>query len=81
MRLERVVMGTAEAELKQFGASFTDYLTLMTLHPSRSGNRLISSPARGLMVHLTTATLAVDRLEGRGPLARSTTRRVDGQRA
>src|SRR5690606_30305117 len=38
---------------------------------SESGARLISSLARNLLVHATTATLATDRLEDRGFLYRS----------
>lgn len=44
---------------------------LMTLMLSESGTRLISSLARNLLVHATTATLATDRLEDRGLLYRS----------
>ena len=71
LRLERLVVDAAERELRQVDLHLTDYLMLMTLQLSSSGTRLISSLARNLMVHATTATLAVDRLEARGLLARS----------
>jgi DNA-binding MarR family transcriptional regulator len=70
MRFERIVADNVESELKQFGLNLTDYLMLMTLQLSE-GTRLISSLARNLLVHATTATLATDRLEGRGLLFRS----------
>lgn len=71
LRFERIVADEVEAELKKHSLNMTDYLMLMTLQLSESGTRLISSLARNLLVHATTATLATDRLEGRGLLARS----------
>ncbi len=71
LRFERIVADHVEAELKQHGLNMTDYLMLMTLQLSESGTRLISSLARNLLVHATTATLATDRLEDRGYLSRS----------
>jgi DNA-binding MarR family transcriptional regulator len=71
LRFERIVADQVEGELKQHGLNMTDYLMLMTLQLSESGTRLISSLARNLLVHATTATLATDRLESRGLLARS----------
>jgi DNA-binding MarR family transcriptional regulator len=71
LRFERIVADQVEVELKKHGLNMTDYLMLMTLQLSESGTRLISSLARNLLVHATTATLATDRLEGRGLLVRS----------
>ncbi|MBD0859779.1 MarR family transcriptional regulator [Gordonia sp. zg691] len=71
MRFERIVADHVEAEVKKHGLNVTDYLMLMTLQLSESGTRLISGLARILLVHATTATLATDRLEGRGLLRRS----------
>ena len=71
LRFERIVADQVEADLKVHGLNMTDYLMLMTLQLSESGTRLISSLARNLLVHATTATLATDRLEGRGLLFRS----------
>lgn len=71
LRFERIVAEQVEAELKNHGLNMTDYLMLMTLLLSESGTRLISSLARNLLVHATTATLATDRLERRKLLARS----------
>ncbi|MDT2005791.1 MarR family transcriptional regulator [Rhodococcus opacus] len=71
LRFERIVADRVEAELKKHGLNMTDYLMLMTLLLSESGTRLISSLARNLLVHATTATLATDRLEDRDLLYRS----------
>jgi len=71
LRFERIVAEEVEGELKKYGLNMTDYLMLMTLQLSESGTRLISSLARNLLVHATTATLATDRLESRGLLYRS----------
>jgi DNA-binding MarR family transcriptional regulator len=71
LRFERIVVDVAEGELKKFGLNMTDYLLLMTLQLSETGTRLISSLARNLLVHATTATLATDRLEAKKMLFRS----------
>ena len=71
LRYERIVIEAIETELKQHGLNMTDYLLLMTLQLSKTGTRLISSLARNLLVHATTATLATDRLEKRKLLYRS----------
>lgn len=71
LRYQRIVVDAVDQELSEHGLNMTDYLMLMTLQLSESGTRLISSLARNLMVHATTATLATDRLEGKGLLYRS----------
>lgn len=71
LRYQRIVTDEVETELKKHGLNMTDYLLLMTLQLSEHGTRLISSLARNLMVHATTATLATDRLESRKLLERS----------
>lgn len=71
LRLERLVVDEVERTLKRHKLNLTDYLLLMTLQLSETGTRLISSLARNLLVHATTATLATDRLEARGMLFRS----------
>jgi len=71
LRYQRLVADEVDSELKKHGLNMTDYLLLMTLQLSEHGTRLISSLARNLMVHATTATLATDRLEQRELLARS----------
>jgi DNA-binding MarR family transcriptional regulator len=71
LRYQRIVADAVDAELKKHGLNMTDYLLLMTLQLSETGTRLISSLARNLLVHATTATLATDRLEQRSMLERS----------
>lgn len=71
LRYHRMAVATVEDGLRPHDLNLTDYLLLMTLELSDSGTRLISSLARNLMVHATTATLATDRLEARKLLERS----------
>lgn len=71
LRFHRLVTEVVDRELREHGLNLTDYLMLMTLELSDAGTRLISGLARSLLVHPTTATLATDRLEGRGLLRRS----------
>ena len=71
LRYQRIVTDSAEATLKTHGLNMTDYLLLMTLQLSEEGTRLISSLARNLLIHATTATLATDRLERRKMLKRT----------
>jgi DNA-binding MarR family transcriptional regulator len=71
LRYQRIVADTVDSELKKHSLNMTDYLLLMTLQLSETGTRLISSLARNLLVHATTATLATDRLEQRELLQRS----------
>ncbi|MFD7008483.1 MarR family winged helix-turn-helix transcriptional regulator [Rhodococcus jostii] len=71
LRYQRIVADSVDSQLKAHGLNMTDYLLLMTLQLSNTGTRLISSLARNLLVHATTATLATDRLEQRKLLKRS----------
>jgi DNA-binding MarR family transcriptional regulator len=65
------MVDSIETALRPFKLNVTDYMLLMTLQLSETGTRLISQVARALLVHATTATLATDRLESRGLIARS----------
>jgi len=71
LRYQRIMVDLVEGKLREHGLNMTDYLLLMTLQLSEAGTRLISSLARNLMVHATTATLATDRLETKKLLYRS----------
>jgi DNA-binding MarR family transcriptional regulator len=71
LRFHRIMSVSVEDELKKHQLNLTDYMLLMTLQLSETGTRLVSKLARSLLVHATTATLATDRLEGRGLLERS----------
>jgi DNA-binding MarR family transcriptional regulator len=71
LRLHQLMTSVVEHELKQgFEMSLTDYLMLKTLQLSDTGTRLLSRVAWHLLVHATTVTIAADRLEARGLLAR-----------
>lgn len=70
-RYQRIIADAVDTELRKHQLNLTDYLLLMTLQLSETGTRLISSLARNLMVHATTATLATDRLERRDMIERS----------
>jgi DNA-binding MarR family transcriptional regulator len=71
LRFHRLMVDAVETELRPFKLNLTDYMLLMTLQLSETGTRLISQLARNLLVHATTATLATDRLENRGLIARN----------
>jgi DNA-binding MarR family transcriptional regulator len=71
LRFHRLMVDSLEAQLRPFKLNLTDYMLLMTLQLSETGTRLISQLARNLLVHATTATLATDRLENRGLIARN----------
>ncbi|MGQ0464155.1 MAG: MarR family winged helix-turn-helix transcriptional regulator [Sporichthyaceae bacterium] len=71
LRFHRIMTVAVEDELKKHQLNLTDYMLLMTLQLSETGTRLVSKLAKSLLVHATTATLATDRLEGRGLLERS----------
>ncbi|WP_019873061.1 MarR family winged helix-turn-helix transcriptional regulator [Sporichthya polymorpha] len=70
LRFHRLLTVSIGGELKMHGLNLTDYLLLMTLELSEAGARPVSRLARALLVHATTATLAVDRFEARGLLSR-----------
>ena len=64
LRLHHLMTTTVDGRLKaKFKISLTDYQILIALHLSDNGTWLLSRLAWHLMVHATTVTLAVDRLE------------------
>lgn len=71
LRVHRMMSVAIEQELKPHDIKLNDYMLLMTLAMSDNGTRPIARLANSLLVHPTTATLAVDRLEARGLLART----------
>jgi DNA-binding MarR family transcriptional regulator len=70
LRLREVILGALGRELEQVGLTSTDYLLLMTIKLSNDGSRPLSQIARAMMVHPTTVTQAVDRLEKIGLVKR-----------
>ena len=70
LRLQRLMTGSIEVELRARDLNLTDYMVLMTLELGAADGELISGVARSLVVHPTTATLATDRLAARGLVRR-----------
>ncbi|MWA03239.1 MarR family transcriptional regulator [Actinomadura sp. LD22] len=71
LRFHRLMVDAAETALRPHKLNITDYMLLMTLQLSETGTRLISQLARSLMVHASTATLAIDRLQAQGVIQRT----------
>jgi len=71
LRLHRMISIAIEQEFKKHDIKLNDYMLLVTLELSEKGSRPLARLARALLIHPTTATLATDRLEARGLLARS----------
>lgn len=66
LRLHHLMTTAVEKSLRtKFGISLTDYQILKALQLSESGTWLLSRLAWHLMVHATTVTLAVERLEAK----------------
>jgi DNA-binding MarR family transcriptional regulator len=63
MRAQQILLGEIEAILRPFGLSFARYEALVLLHFSRRGWLPMSKMGERLMVHPTSVTNAVDRLE------------------
>ena len=69
-RLREHLLTAIEEALAPLKLSATDYLLLMTIRLADGGRRPLSRIAKAMMVHPTTVTQAVDRLEERGLVAR-----------
>lgn len=70
LRLHQLMTSFMSATLKPFDLAPNSYLLLLTIQLSETGARLLSHLASRIMVHPTTVTLLVDRLEDQGLLAR-----------
>ncbi|HVU71823.1 MAG TPA: MarR family transcriptional regulator [Mycobacteriales bacterium] len=70
VRAQQVVVAGVEAILKPFGLSFARYEVLRLLAFSRTGALPMGSMSRRLMVHSTSVSSAVDRLERAGLVRR-----------
>ena len=71
LRLHQVVTDEVERVLKPFGLTRTGYLVLATVQLSPNGRRLLSRIATHMLVHQTTVTLVVEKLEAQGLLRRA----------
>jgi DNA-binding MarR family transcriptional regulator len=68
-----------EATLAEFSLGMSQYLVLMTVLLSETGERRLSHISRHMMVHPTTVTVVIDQLEKKGLVKRKgdpTDRRV-----
>lgn len=66
MRVQQLMIGALDAALKPFGLTFSRYEVLVLLHFSKNGSLPLSKIGERLMVHPTSVTSAIDRLEAQG---------------
>jgi DNA-binding MarR family transcriptional regulator len=72
MRVQQLVLASLDAAVKPFGITFARYEVLVLLSFSRTGSLPLSKVGERLMVHPTSVTNLVDRLEAQGLVARAT---------
>ena len=70
MRAQQIVLARVDAALGPFGLTFARYEALALLHFSRRGSLPLGKMGERLMVHPTSVTNAVDRLESQGLVRR-----------
>lgn len=70
MRVQRLVLTRLDAALKPFGITFARYEVLRLISFSREGRLALSRIGERLMVHPTSVTNAIDRLEAHGLVVR-----------
>jgi DNA-binding MarR family transcriptional regulator len=70
MRAQQILLGEVDGILRPFGLSFARYEALVLLIFSRRGSLPMSKMGERLMVHPTSVTNAVDRLEADGLVRR-----------
>ena len=66
MRAQQLVLSAVEAALRPFDLTFARYEALVLLTFSRKGSLPLGKMGERLMVHPTSVTNAIDRLEGQG---------------
>jgi DNA-binding MarR family transcriptional regulator len=71
MRVQQLVLASLDAAVKPFGITFARYEVLVLLSFSRTGSLPLSKVGERLMVHPTSVTNLVDRLEAQGLVART----------
>ncbi|RYJ04802.1 MarR family winged helix-turn-helix transcriptional regulator [Aeromicrobium sp. Root495] len=72
MRVQQLVIAGLEAALKPHGITFARYEVLRLISFSRDGYLPLSKIGERLMVHPTSVTNAIDRLESQGLVQRET---------
>jgi DNA-binding MarR family transcriptional regulator len=70
MRVQQLLIGALDAQLKPFEITFARYEVLVLLSFSREGKLPLSKVGQRLMVHPTSVTNAIDRLEEQGLVSR-----------
>ncbi|MFD8480145.1 MarR family winged helix-turn-helix transcriptional regulator [Kitasatospora sp. NPDC059673] len=70
MRAHQILLARVDAVVKPYGLTFARYEALVLLTFSRSGELALSKIGERLMVHPTSVTNTVDRLERAGLVAR-----------
>jgi DNA-binding MarR family transcriptional regulator len=78
MRVSRRMMEPIDGVLRGYGLGLTAYLLLMSLDMSANGSMILGRLARELIVHPTTITLTIDRLE-EDKLVKKTPHETDGR--
>jgi DNA-binding MarR family transcriptional regulator len=79
MRVQQLLLGALDTRLRPFDITFARYEVLVLLTFSSSGHLPLSKIGERLMVHPTSVTNAIDRLEAQG-LVRRTPDRADRRR-
>lgn len=70
LRLHQLMTAEIDRVLKQFDLTRSAYLVLSTIQLSENGSRLLSRIATHMLVHPTTVTLIIDKLEQQGLVVR-----------
>lgn len=70
MRAQQVVLAAVDGALRPFGLTFARYEGLVLLSFSRGGSLPLGKMGERLMIHPTSVTNIIDRLEAQGLVAR-----------
>ena len=70
MRAQQIVLSTVDEALRPFGLTFARYEALVLLQFSRKGSLPLGKMGERLMIHPTSVTNIVDRLEAQGFIRR-----------
>jgi DNA-binding MarR family transcriptional regulator len=70
MRVQQILLGEVERALKPYGLTFASYEALVLLHFSRAGRLPLGKMGERLMVHPTSITNTIDRLQAAGLVRR-----------
>ena len=71
MRVQQIVLSRVDAALRDLGLNFARYEVLVLLHFSRRGSLPMGKMGERLMIHPTSVTNLVDRLEEAGLVHRT----------